>query len=62
MKSRTQPARFVIGQQIGLCLIAGAVLFVPGGRGPVWLWVLLAVWQGLLLWQYYRMYTFIGER
>ena len=62
MKSRAQPARFVIGQQIGLFLIVGAVLFVKGGTGPVWLWVLFAVWQGLLLWQYYRMYRSIAHR
>lgn len=62
MKSRAQPATFVIGQQIGLFLIVGAVLFVKGGIGPVWLWVLFAVWQGLLLWQYYRIYRSIGRR
>ncbi|MDQ0032187.1 hypothetical protein [Arthrobacter bambusae] len=62
MKSRAQPARFVIGQQVGLLLIAGAVLFVQGGHGPAWLWVLFAVWQGLLLWQYSRMYRSIRQR
>lgn len=62
MKSKVQPARFVIGQQIGLFLIAGAVLSVQGGSGPAWLWVLFAVWQGLLLWQYYRMYRSIRQR
>jgi hypothetical protein len=56
MKSKAQPARFVIGQQIGLLLIVGAVSFVQGAPAPVWLWVLFAVWQGLLLWQYYRIY------
>lgn len=60
--SRAQPPRFVVGQQVGLLLIAVAVLFAQGGRGPVWLWVLFAVWQGLLLWQYYRMYRSIRQR
>ncbi len=62
MKPRTQPARFVIGRQIGLFLIVGAVLFVQGGSGPVCLWVVFVVWQGLLLWQYFRMCGSIGQR
>lgn len=61
-KSTAQSGRFVIGQQIGLLLIAGAVLFTQGGHGPVWLWLLFAVWQGLLLWLYYRMYRSIRQR
>ncbi|MEV8148929.1 hypothetical protein AB0O52_12425 [Arthrobacter sp. NPDC080073] len=61
MKSKAQPARFVIGQQIGLLLIAGAVWFVQGRPGPAWLWVLFAVWQGLLVWQYYRIYRSTGQ-
>jgi hypothetical protein len=61
-KSEAQPARFVIGQQIGLFLIVGAVLFIQGGPVPVWLWVLFAVWQGLLLWQYYKIYRSVAHR
>ncbi len=62
MKSGAQPARFVIGQQIVFFLIVGAALFIQGGTGPVWPWVLFVVWQGLLLWQYYKIYRSVGQR
>ncbi|MFW0771924.1 hypothetical protein ACLRGI_02000 [Paenarthrobacter nitroguajacolicus] len=55
-KSVRQPVRFVVGQQVGLILVAVAGFLTYGGVGPIWLVVLVAIWQALLLWQYYVLY------
>lgn len=55
-KTARQPTRFVVGQQIGLILVAVAAFLTQRGSVPIWLAVLLAIWQALLLWQYYVIY------
>ncbi len=52
----TKRTRFAVGQQIGLLSITIAVLSTKRDTFPAWLVVLLVVWQGLLLWQYYSIY------
>ena len=55
-KTARPDTRFVVGQQIGLILVATAAFLTQGGVGPVWLVVLLAIWQALLFWQYYVLF------
>ncbi len=55
-KTARQPVRFVVGQQIGLILLAVAAFLTQGGVVPIWLAVLLAMWQALLLWRYYVLH------